>query len=181
MNNLAVGSYAVTITDVNNCSFLESINVTNPTGISIVGSSSDITCANTSNGSVNAVAVGGVGPYTYDWEDAQGNSVTNFTGLPAGDYFVTATDSNGCTGMSMATINPPVNEYTMANNNQLTGPQIGNADFEVDGRIESDQSISGNSVAVDYDSGISIEMKAGFEVAKNTVFNAFIDGCGGSQ
>lgn len=180
VDSLAAGTYGLTLTDSNNCIYIESFEVDMPTAITVVTSSSDITCSNVSTGTVYATASGGVGPYTYQWEDAQGNSV-NTTDLLAGDYFVTAIDASSCVGMSMVTINPPVTEYTMNNSNQLTGSQFGNADFEVDGKIESDQTVLGNNTAVDYDSGISIELKAGFEVKPNAVFHAFIDGCGGAQ
>jgi len=180
INSLAAGSYDLTITDANNCSTFETLEVDLPIGISLLASSSDITCSNMSTGNLYATASGGTSPYTYQWEDAQGNSV-NTTNLPAGDYYVTVTDANNCVGTSMATINPAVTEYTMNNGNQLAGIQNGNADFEVDGKIESDQIVSGNNINVDYDSGISIELKAGFEVKNNAVFHAFIDGCGGSQ
>ena len=180
INSLSAGTYALTITDSNNCSFVESLELDMPIGITIVTSSNDLSCSNTSTGNVYAIASGGMAPYTYIWEDAQGNSV-NTTGLEAGDYYVTVTDIHSCVGFSMVTVNPPVTEYTMNNNNQLTGIQNGNADFEVDGMIESNQIIKENDTNVDYDSGISIELKAGFEVEKNSVFHAFIDGCGGAQ
>ncbi len=179
IGSLAAGTYNLTITDSNNCTYIETFELNMPAGISVVTSSSDITCANVSTGSVFASANGGTAPYTYQWEDVLGNSVST-TGLTAGDYFVTATDSNNCVGSSVVTINPPVTEYTMSNGNQLTGPQLGSADYEVDGKIESNQTIIGANTDVDYDSGTSIELKAGFEVRLNAVFHAFIDGCGGS-
>ena len=65
--------------------------------------------------------------------------------------------------------------------NALSGNQSTMMDFETDGIIESTQVIDGGAGQnVDYDSGNSIELNGPFEVKNNTVFHAFIDGCGGA-
>jgi len=62
----------------------------------------------------------------------------------------------------------------------LTGNQTVSNDFETDGVIISDQVI-GSGITVDYDSGTSISLEPGFQINLGAIFNAFIDGCGGSQ
>ena len=62
----------------------------------------------------------------------------------------------------------------------LSGTQSISEDFETDGVIASSQTIQ-TGVMVDYDSGMSITLEANFEVIVGAIFNAIIDGCGGSQ
>lgn len=100
-NNLAAGSYSVTVVDANNCSATTSLTVTEPTQLSISLTRSNPGCA-TANGSATATVTGGVGPYTYVWSNA---ATTNpATALSAGSYTVTATDDNGCTVVGNVTL-----------------------------------------------------------------------------
>lgn len=49
---------------------------------------------NTSNGAVNITVVGGLPPYTFQWSN--GATTEDLAGVMAGDYTVTATDSDNC-------------------------------------------------------------------------------------
>ncbi len=53
-----------------------------------------VTCFGGSNGAVTANAGGGTAPYTYLWNT--GDTTQTISGLPAGTYTVTVTDSLGC-------------------------------------------------------------------------------------
>ena len=54
------------------------------------------------DGSATATATGGAGNYSYNWSNgATGNFVT---GLSSGNYFVTATDQNGCASSIQVTV-----------------------------------------------------------------------------
>lgn len=173
------GTFSVSIEDDNACQFTRIVTIP-PASLSVLATAYDLTCQNNSNGALWAQASGGVTPYTYDWQDNQGNSVTP-SGLPVGTYTIVVTDGSGCSIMSSATINPAVNEYTNANNNKLVGVQAVTIDYEVDGQIESNQIIDSNGNDVDYDSGVSVELEVGFEVKAGSHFHAFIDGCGGTM
>lgn len=180
LSGAVAGTYSLTVNDNNMCVFTEIITIPPANPIVVNASGSNLNCSDTSNGILSALATGGTAPYTYNWADSSGNPVSP-TGLIAGTYDLTVTDDNGCMTTSSATINPPVNEYTMANGNMLTGNQLFSADYEVDGPIESDQNVDSNGNMIDYDSGIEITLKAGFEVKSGTIFHAFINGCGGSM
>jgi len=56
------------------------------------------TCASSSNGSIQLTFTGGTAPYTFEWTGPGGyvSDAQNPTGLMAGNYFLTATDQNGC-------------------------------------------------------------------------------------
>lgn len=65
--------------------------------------------------------------------------------------------------------------------NTLTGIQAVSMDFETDGTLHSEQLLNVNGTQVHYDSAIMIELLKNFSVEKGTVFEAYIDGCGGSR
>lgn len=73
---------------------------------------------------------------------------------------------------------PPSCPDDYAGPNMLTGTQDISEDFETDGMIESDQSIA-TGIDIKYDSGTTINLLPGFQVALGTVFESMIDGCGG--
>lgn len=70
--------------------------ISEPDSLSFVITKTDVLCRNGSNGTATADVSGGTGPYTYVWNtDPVQNSATA-TGLAAGIYSVSVTDSNGC-------------------------------------------------------------------------------------
>jgi len=97
---LSPGTYFVTVTDDNNCPADTSIDftVTNPPPISILSvQSTDVSCHDSTNGTITVIASGGTPPLEYTL--TPGNIINNtgiFTGLGAGTYSVSVTDSNGC-------------------------------------------------------------------------------------
>ncbi len=107
--NLGGGTYTITVTDANNCSYTTTIAVVNPAiitfGTFIV---TNISCFGNNDGSINAVAVGGTGTLTYVLQP--GNVINNngqFTGLTPGTYTVSVSDANLCSASSVATITEP--------------------------------------------------------------------------
>jgi hypothetical protein len=96
------GIYSVTVTDSRGCTATASATVTEPIGISIAPSITNILCNGSSTGAISISVSGGTSPYTYLWND--GNASQNRTLLPAGTYSVTVTDANGCTQASSSII-----------------------------------------------------------------------------
>ena len=106
-SNLAVGTYAVTVTDANGCKDSTNINVNepaNPLQVTVLDSI-DVLCFGQSSGSINLNVSGGTFPYYYNWS----NSATTQDNLniPAGTYTVTITDANNCTTNRTVIINQP--------------------------------------------------------------------------
>ncbi len=95
---LPSGSYSLLITDSNGC-----VTVEDPIGIGALQSSIAIqvdsifheSCSMAADGSIDLTAVGGLPPFTFLWSD--GSTDEDPKGLSAGSYFLTVTDSNGCT------------------------------------------------------------------------------------
>jgi gliding motility-associated-like protein len=99
--NLCAGFYTDTITDANGCVATFTIAVSNPTGPSgITATVNDATCFGACDGSANAIPIGGTSPYNYNWTSIPpGGPYANdstITGLCAGTYNLTLTDSANC-------------------------------------------------------------------------------------
>ncbi len=98
VENLGAGEYSVLITDVNNCEFTSTFTVLESAGLTLNFDVIDATCIGASNGSVEVIITGGVAPYTIEGE-------TN--DLVAGEYEITASDSNGCGATATFTVSEP--------------------------------------------------------------------------
>lgn len=94
-SNLYAGTYIVTVTDSLQ-SNTKSITITEPaTGILLTGTSKKPKCTTSANGTATVAVSGGIVPYTYLWSNSQTTNTS--TGLSAGNYTVTVTESGGCT------------------------------------------------------------------------------------
>lgn len=108
-SNVSNGSYVITVTDANNCTASTSTNLA-PGNAPIISnvSSSNVTCYNAGNGSIQITPSGGATPFSYNL--VPGN-VTNgsgsFTNLIAGNYTITVTDANSCSVATTVQITVP--------------------------------------------------------------------------
>ncbi len=103
---LSAGVYTVTITDANGCTAAANVTITQPAaGLSVTGVTTDLNCFNINTGTITLTVAGGTSPYTYLW--STGATSKNRTGLAAGTYTVTVTDSKGCVTSATFTINQP--------------------------------------------------------------------------
>lgn len=96
ISNLAAGTYSVTVSDANGCTLTDAVTLANvdpPLFISL--DPTMVTCIGGSDGQIVANVTGGTAPYNYIWAPAGGTNATA-TGLPAGTYWVIATDIYGC-------------------------------------------------------------------------------------
>ena len=97
-NNLAAGTYTVTIVDSDpkQCPIEETFVLTNPPAIavsSIVTDAIDCTIAN--SGSIDLTVTGGSEPIEFSWSN--GETSEDLENIVAGNYNVTITDATGCT------------------------------------------------------------------------------------
>ncbi|MBV6439838.1 MAG: hypothetical protein DYG98_22130 [Haliscomenobacteraceae bacterium CHB4] len=105
--------------------------------LSLSGVTTNPTCANSTNGSINTTVVGGQGPYNYAWQGPQNiPNIPDPTNLQGGTYFVTVTDGFGCTNEQQFNVAaPPAIEPTVANVQGATcaQPNGGSINLEVSG------------------------------------------------
>ncbi len=91
------GTYSVTVSDANNCSAsAQNITVSEPAQLFISTTVVDVSCPGFSDGSISAIVSGGTIPYSYWWNNANGNLALN-ANIPKGTYSITVTDANNCT------------------------------------------------------------------------------------
>lgn len=102
-DNLAAGTYTVTVTDANGCRLILSQTVSQAGNLSVsVVSTIDASCAGGANGMATVTASGGTGTLNFQWPDGQ--NTAQATGLSAGTYAVTVSDQNGCFDITTLTI-----------------------------------------------------------------------------
>jgi gliding motility-associated-like protein len=99
------GNYTVTVTDANLCTSSALYVVNEPPALSVNAVGTNVTCFGSNNGTVKAIATGGLPPYEYLWSTfSVDSSVSN---VSAGIYTVLLTDSNGCNTYDSITIHQP--------------------------------------------------------------------------
>lgn len=125
LQNLGIGTYTVTVSDIYHCSAVSSISLidcpaitVDANAIALMPSACDATDGNI-NLNTNS-ANGGVTPYSFHWEDDNGvvvNSGANdLTNLGPGIYCLVVVDAAGCTGSKCFNLIPdhyPILEETI--------------------------------------------------------------------
>ncbi|HHM21404.1 MAG TPA: hypothetical protein ENJ20_05210, partial [Bacteroidetes bacterium] len=95
ITDLPPGIYEVTVTADNGCTETEAGEVfLGPGTYDIDFDNNNPGCSGSNTGSVTAIASGGFSPYIYVW--STGDTAATVNDLPAGTYYVTATDDFGC-------------------------------------------------------------------------------------
>jgi gliding motility-associated-like protein len=137
---LLAGNYSIIVEDLNNCSYSQTVNISQPTDLTYSVASNNVTCNGLSNGSINVTVNGGVLPYSYVWTSTAGSpcsipvNQSNATGLCPGLYSVVVTDANGCTINTSATITEPAPlVFNVVNDTVYCLPGTGTAQAIVSG------------------------------------------------
>jgi large repetitive protein len=144
--NLAAGNYTITAKNSNGCMQTAQvvIGAINPcAGVTVTVSTTKVQpTLNTSNGSITASATGGSG-FSYSLNNGAFQSGGTFSNLAAGNYTVTAKNSNGCTGVTIVTLTgadpcagvtvtvtaTQVNPVTGQSNGSITASAAGGSGF----------------------------------------------------
>ncbi|MES2565731.1 MAG: gliding motility-associated C-terminal domain-containing protein [Bacteroidota bacterium] len=114
--NLCAGIYTVSATDFAGCVTSTSVNITQPTALTVTISPTNPKCFGATNGFGTAAALGGTPSYTYSWGVNGSGPTSNQIG--AGSYGLTVTDGNGCVvTSSMALSNPPAMVASLTSSN----------------------------------------------------------------
>jgi len=90
---LQAGLAVVTITDANGCQATASVNIEEPSQLSITGTATNTSCYAGSDGVITVNASGGTGNYIYSWPQIPANTNT-ITGLTATTYTIIVYDQS---------------------------------------------------------------------------------------
>ncbi|HEB62423.1 MAG TPA: T9SS type A sorting domain-containing protein, partial [Bacteroidetes bacterium] len=95
---LCPGDYFITITDSNNCSTLDTFNITQPLEFKIQNISKTDVTDSTSTGKIQIIISGGTPPYIYNWSGPNGFNASgqDIIDLLPGCYKVEIKDKNDC-------------------------------------------------------------------------------------
>jgi gliding motility-associated-like protein len=94
-NNLAAGSYTITVTDANGCTKLITINIIEAPIFTINPVVTNISCFGANNGSINLNLIGGQAPVVVTWNDGSTSGTIRNNLLP-GVYSVAISDGTPC-------------------------------------------------------------------------------------
>lgn len=94
LRQLSANTYSVEVRDANLCRGSFDFVMEDHPPVTLDFDKRDASCNGFTDGVATAVAGGGVGNYSYQWDDGQQDSVIRE--LPAGTYFVTVLDGNDC-------------------------------------------------------------------------------------
>ncbi len=92
INQLAAGTYTVTVSGNNVCATTATITLSQPTPITAQTQITNVICQK--KGSILTNISGGTEPYTYTWNN--GNNNASLLNINKGVYDLTVTDNNGC-------------------------------------------------------------------------------------
>lgn len=113
ISDLGAGTYTVTVTDANGCTASMSFMLTDPSGITLTTSQTNVSCPDGSDGSASVDVAGGTAPYSYSWNTTPPQSTPSIENLAAGTYLVTVTDATGCAAIAAVNITQP-NAFTIS-------------------------------------------------------------------
>lgn len=116
IRGLGKGTYQLVVTDVNENQATATYTLTEPPVLRLSVSKSEMTCSAPNDGKATAIASGGTPPYTYLWNT--GHTGAHITGLTAGKYFVTVSDSRGCSIQEKVVLSYP--EEVVVDNATIT-------------------------------------------------------------
>lgn len=94
IQNLSIGNYTVTATDILGCSAAQTFTVQSQSNMQVNFNTSQIDCAENMNGQITLNPSNGIAPYQFNWNNAATANV--ISSLSNGIYSCTITDDLGC-------------------------------------------------------------------------------------
>lgn len=134
--NLTANTYTIYVRDRKGCEESVNIVVNQPTRLDLNLTKTDITCYGYDNGSITALANGGVPPYQFRLNAGPFGANNTFSNLgPNPNHQVTVEDANGClTPATIAVVEPPqLTSIAVTTDVTCFGGQDGTITFSANG------------------------------------------------
>ena len=104
-SSLLAGTYTLNVTDNKGCPASTTVTITQPNVMTAsVSTFTNVNCNVASNGAATALAIGGSGNYSYQWDDGNNQTTATAVGLSSGVYDCFVTDAT-CNTQATATVN----------------------------------------------------------------------------
>ncbi len=97
-NGLTSGTYIVTVTDQDGCTAVDTF-IVDAENIELSHTTTPVPCDSSTLGTIDLTVIGGTPPYSYDWSEDAFDGQEDPTDVNPGTYFVTVTDTLGCTAV----------------------------------------------------------------------------------
>lgn len=111
MNSLCAGVYTLNARDNNTCTISRTFTITQPPGVTVTPTFTNITCNGDCNGAISIAASGGNGaPYTFTWVPVgpfAGANTPSIVNVCANPYTVNVRDGSFCTASVVVTLTQP--------------------------------------------------------------------------
>ena len=131
-------TYGVTVTDVNSCTGTATDIVNDlPGGVTTITLNNNASGFGICDGAATGTMTGGIGPYTYSWDDPLLQSTATADSLCAGTVCITIIDGAGCVSTDCITITEPsgISDTIVGTNVDCNGNCNGEADLSVVGGV----------------------------------------------
>ncbi|PCH66723.1 MAG: hypothetical protein COC01_07350, partial [Bacteroidetes bacterium] len=117
VSGLGADNHAVVVTDDNGCQVASNKTLTEPNGMTLTLTGTNLSCFQNGSGAIDLTVSGGTAPFTYSWSNS--STTQNISSLDTGKYVIVVTDDNSCsTADSLNLIQP--NELTSS----VTGTNV---------------------------------------------------------
>ncbi len=103
VSGLSAGNYSVVVTDGENCAATKTVNITEPTALTVNATTTAQSAPGVNDGLATANPQGGTGSYAFLWSN--GGTTQTIADLAPGNYTVSVTDANGCLKVQAVTVN----------------------------------------------------------------------------
>ncbi len=111
ITSISSGTYQVTVTQTSSlCTGKALVTITEPDPVQVQLNISNVTCKNNNDGTAFATITGGTTPFLIHWSNGSGQN--SISGLTAGNYSVSVTDSNSCLAAKYFSITSPTNQLS---------------------------------------------------------------------